>query len=329
MDALIIGGTLFIGRELVRVLLRAGHRVTVMHRRESHDLGAEVDNLAADRNDPAAVRAALEGRRFDLVFDNVYDWERGTTADQVEATVRACGDGIQRYVFMSSVAAYGGGLDHLEEDELAGDDHPEVYVRHKAASERRLFELYEREGFPIATLRPPFVYGPENPFYREQFFWDRLLDERPIVVPEDGARLMQFVFVRDLAAACLAAAEVPEAVGQAFNVADPSALLQHGVVGALAAAAGRKARIVHVPRRRIEALGGGIMQPPLYFGFYLDLPPITTRVDKARRILGFRPTPLAEGLSETFQWYLGHRRSDPIDYSFEDRLIATSESSPS
>jgi 2'-hydroxyisoflavone reductase len=325
MEALVVGGTLFIGRELVRVLLRAGHRVTVMHRRGSHDLGAEVGNLVADRNDPDAVRAALKGRRFDVVFDNVYDWERGTTAEQVEGTLRACGDGLRRYVFMSSVAAYGGGLDHDEQDDLAGEDHPEVYVRQKAASERRLFELHRTEGFPVVTLRPPFVYGPENPFYREQFFWDRFLDGRPVVVPGDGARPMQFVFVRDLAAACLAAAEAPDAVGRAFNVAHPDPLPQKALVEVLANAAGKEARIVHVPRSRIEALGGGIFQPPLYFGVYLDVPPITARADKADRLLGFRPTPMAEALAETFQWYLRHHRREPIDYSFEDRLIAAAE----
>jgi hypothetical protein len=41
----------------------------------------------ADRNDADAVQQTLDGRRFDVVYDNVYDWERGTTAAQVQATV--------------------------------------------------------------------------------------------------------------------------------------------------------------------------------------------------------------------------------------------------
>jgi len=71
-----------------------------------HDLGRRVENMMADRNDAASLREALSGRRFEVVFDNVYDWERGTTAAQVEATVRACGgDRLNRYIFLSSVAA--------------------------------------------------------------------------------------------------------------------------------------------------------------------------------------------------------------------------------
>ena len=129
----------------------------------------------ADRNDPGALQAALRGQNFEVVFDNVYDWERGTTAAQVEATAQGVsGDRLHRYIFMSSVAAYGDGLNHHEGDALAPDDHPEPYVRNKAMSERALFRMHQRNGFPVVTLRPPFMYGPENPFYREAFFWDRI-----------------------------------------------------------------------------------------------------------------------------------------------------------
>src|SRR5258708_18671973 len=89
MNCLVIGGTRFIGRLLVAELLKDGHAVTVLHRRPKHDLGRRVKNLTADRNDGQAVKAALAGKNFEVVFDNVYDWERGTTAGHIEATVRS------------------------------------------------------------------------------------------------------------------------------------------------------------------------------------------------------------------------------------------------
>src|SRR2546422_9395522 len=89
MKVLVIGGTAFIGRLLVAELLKAGHTVAILHRRSRHDLGRRVQNLAADRNDPEAVRRVLARTDFEVVFDNVYDWERGTTAAQVEATALA------------------------------------------------------------------------------------------------------------------------------------------------------------------------------------------------------------------------------------------------
>lgn len=321
MKVLVIGGTLFIGRTLVQAVQKAGHEVWVMHRKPEHDLGKKVGNITADRNDAASVKQALEGHRFDVVFDNVYDWQRGTTAAHVEATAKACGD-LKRYVYMSSVAAYGDGLNHHEGDALAPDDHPDAYVRNKAQSERMLFRMHQRYGTPVVTLRPPYIYGPGNPFYRESFFWDRMRDGRPIIIPGDGRRLMQFVFVKDLVWACLKAMEEPNAVGHAFNIANSRPLTQAEVVQALADAAGRKPAMVRIPRERILQAGGDPMKAPLYFGVYFDMPAITQVISKAQRVLKFKPTLFSEGLKETYRSYSRNKAKQPADYAFEDRLLA-------
>ena len=81
---LVIGGTLFIGRALVDQLLARGDDVVIMHRGKGTPFDDRVEEIQCDRNDITAVRAALQGSRFDIAFDNVYDWERGTSADQVQ-----------------------------------------------------------------------------------------------------------------------------------------------------------------------------------------------------------------------------------------------------
>jgi len=296
----------------------------VLHRKPKHELGKRVQNIVADRNDPESMRSALQFSSFQAVFDNVYDWERGTTAAQAEGTVQAVlagsGDRLSRYIFMSSVAAYGDGLNHHDGDPLAPDDHPEAYVRNKAMTERLLFRLHQKTGFPVVTLRPPFIYGPENPFYREAFFWDRLREGRPLILPGDGHRLMQFVYIKDLVRACVRALDAPDAVGEALNVANDRPVTQAELLQAMAAAAGKKANIVRVPRERIAEAGGDPMGQPAYFGVYLDVPPITEVVVKAKRILGFQATPFETGLKETHRWYQRSPKKK-IDFGFEDRLI--------
>jgi nucleoside-diphosphate-sugar epimerase len=328
MRVLVIGGTLFIGRALVTALLRAGHEVTILHRKAGHDLGKRVREIVGDRNDPASLKTSLAEARFETVFDNVYDWQRGTTAAQVEGTARACGDHLIRYVYMSSVAAYGDGLNHHEGDALAPDNHPDSYVRNKAMSERALFRLHQRTGFPVVTLRPPYIYGPGNPFYREAFFWDRLRDNRPIILPGDGRRLMQFVYVHDLVEACMKSIDVPLAAGNAFNVANPRPITQFDLVQALADAAGKTPHFVRISRARILQAGGHPKGPNLYFGVYFDMPPITQVINKAQRVLGLRPTPFDEGLKETYRWYLRHHEKDTSNYRFEDKLIAMAPEIP-
>src|SRR5579872_1881156 len=156
MRVLVIGGTLFIGKLLVKRLLGADHKVTILHRKSAQPFGRRVRNAIADRNDAAAIRSALAGQRFDAVYDIAYDWERGTTGAQVEATAKSIPGDLSRYIFMSSVAAYGDGLNHSEDDPLASDIHTDTYVRNKAAGERALFRMYHESRFPVVTIRPPF-----------------------------------------------------------------------------------------------------------------------------------------------------------------------------
>jgi nucleoside-diphosphate-sugar epimerase len=323
--SLVIGGTLFIGRALVEQLLARGDDVVIMHRGRGHPFGDRVGEIRCDRNDISAVRAALQGRRFDAVYDNVYDWQRGTTAEQVSAAATAAADGLSRYVFTSSVAVYPEGGEYDESAPLVSSDAPNTYGAQKADSERALFELHRRQDLPVATLRPAFVYGPNNPFEREAFFWDRILAGRPVIIPGDGSCTMQWVHVHDVARAAILAAHNDVANGKAYNLASYPPITQIDFVRLLATVAGKSVELVHVPRARIQQAGGGLFAPPYYFGAYLDIPPITVRSERARSELGLELVPLEDGLRETFRWYEQQQRPRP-DFSWEDRLLAGSSS---
>jgi nucleoside-diphosphate-sugar epimerase len=314
---LVIGGTLFLGRELVRRLLAQGREVVLMHRGRHNPFGGRVEEIHCDRNDVEAVTKALAGRSFSAVYDNVYDWAHGTTAEQVEAAVRACGPDA-RYLFTSSVAAYGSGLDHDENDPLAPPDDPDRYARNKANTERMLLGRYAAQG---VTFRPPYIYGPENPFYREQFFFDRLLAGRPILIPDDGSRLMQFVYRDDYVQACLLALGSDAAPGRAYNVAHPRPITQRELVEALARAAGVEPHLVFVPREKLLALGGKLFEPPFYFAQYYDMPAITMRTNRIVDELGFKATPFDEALVQTFAWYRAQTTRPAPDYAYDDLVL--------
>lgn len=71
-DILIVGGTRFFGRTLVRRLVDAGNKVTILTRGMTADpFGDDVRRIRADRRDANALGNALAGERFDLVYDQM------------------------------------------------------------------------------------------------------------------------------------------------------------------------------------------------------------------------------------------------------------------
>ena len=320
--SLVIGGTLFLGRALVRRLLDRGDQVTILHRAKTTPFGDRVRSIQCDRNDVAAVVNALTGSNFEVVYDNVYDWQRGTTAEQVITAAQSCKN-LRRYVFTSSVAAYGDAREVDEDAPLAPLSHPDNYVRNKAESERALFRLHMENGFPVATLRPPYIYGPENPFYRESFFWDRLLAFQPIIIPGDGSRLMQFIHADDFAKAAILATESDKAVGRPYNIAHSAAVTQEELVHTLARVAGVEPKLVFINREILIEKGGKVFEPPYYFAQYLDMPPILQKTERARSELGFEARDFEEGLSDSFFWYRRQGRRQALDFSWENDLLTS------
>ena len=126
-DARHRGNSLSSAAKSLRRLAKRGYDVTVLHRRDQHDLGPGIGNVKADRADLTAVARVMRDGRFDAVFDVAYDWEKGTTPHQVEAAARACGPQLQRYVFISSIAAYVPGVNLRESAPLVPDDFPNPY----------------------------------------------------------------------------------------------------------------------------------------------------------------------------------------------------------
>ena len=184
-----------------------------------------------------------------------------------------------------------------------------------------------RTGLPVVTFRPPFVYGPGNPFYREQFFWDRLRAGRPIIIPGDGHRLMQFVYVNDLVHAMVRAMEEPRAVGEAFNIGDTKPVTQVELVEKLAKAANVEPTAgAHAPRAdragRRQRHGGAVLLRRI-----LRPAPITENIGKVTRVLKMKLTPFDAGLKETYRWYTRNHKPRTAGFEFDDKLFGLARAS--
>ncbi len=114
----------------------AGDRVTDVRSRDSHSppkSRASFWQSVCRTWLPTATMRQASGRRSETPVSTPFTiWpttgSAARPAAQVEATAQLFEGKVARYVFMSSVAAYGDGLNHHEGDALAPDDHPNPYT---------------------------------------------------------------------------------------------------------------------------------------------------------------------------------------------------------
>ena len=99
MDLLILGGTRFLGRQLVEAALGRGHRVTLFNRGKSNPgLFPEIEELLGERGGDLS---ALRGRRWDAVIDT-----SGYLPREVHASAGLLADSAGHYTFVSSISVY-------------------------------------------------------------------------------------------------------------------------------------------------------------------------------------------------------------------------------
>lgn len=331
MDALVLGGTTFVGRRLVDHLVEQGWSVGVLNRGRTGDrLPEGVRHLIADRTDPASLASAVRGSTWDAVFD-VSGYRGAVSEDGFASLVDELEGQISRYVFVSSIMVYepNGSFPWHEADPLR-DEPPTTYGGFKRYAECLLMDRHRERGFPATIARPAAIYGPWNNIYdMEAAMFLRLEQGRPVLVPYHGLVVTSYGHVDDLCRALLALATDPAAPGEAFNVTAGAATAIH-YVQALAAAIGVEPEIRLVPDSLLPDI-----ERPVFGRLFTPGHHGALAVEKARSVLGLPPgRDLVSGHRETYAWFQrsalaasGSSLSDPtwgagFDLEYEASLAA-------
>jgi dihydroflavonol-4-reductase len=252
VDALVTGGTGFIGANVVRELLRAGATVRVLARPSSDRralAGLPVDVAAGDLLDRASLRPALAGvREVYHVAADYRLWARDpgeiyrVNVDGTRAILEAAAEaGVRRIVYTSSVGALGipaDGTPGTEDTPAALADMVGPYKRSKFLAEAGAREM-AGQGVPVVIVNPSAPVGPWDvkPTPTGQMVVD-FMRGKMFATMDTGLNL---VHVRDVAAGHLLAAQ-RGAIGRRYILGAENA--------SLAAIGGMLAEITGVPAPR-------------------------------------------------------------------------------
>ncbi len=306
MRILMMGGTRFIGVYLTKVLVEQGHEV-VLFNRGNHPAPEKATQIPGDRQDAAQLKK-LSGESFDAIFDN-----NGRELSDTQPLVEIFNGKVKHFVYVSSAGVYAKSsqMPHVEGDEVDPNS------RHKG---KHHTEAYLAEsGIPWTSIRPVYIYGPQNYNDLEAWFFDRIVRDRPIPIPGNGMFITQFGHVQDLALAMAGVLGNETAINKIYNISGDRYVTFNGLAYACAEAAGKSPediKLVHYDPSKFD-FGKRKAFPMRQQHFFAD-------IDRAKTDLDWQPKyDLVSGLEDSFQndYLASGRDHSEIDFSLDEEIL--------
>ena len=313
-EVLVTGAAGFLGSNLCRVLLEAGHAVRGVDNLSQSTtlnveplLGAPGFRFAReDVRDEDAMRTAAAGvsvivhlaafkiPRYGNALDTLLVNTHGT-----ESMLKAAAAARARLVFASTSDVYGKNprLPFAETDDLhLGETAVKrwAYATSKIFDEHLCFAYQQEQGVPVTILRFFGSYGPgQNRTWwggPQSVFIDAALRGREMDVHGDGQQTRSFTYVDDTVDGIVRAMWSERAAGEIFNIGNTKPV----TIQALAELVWRLAGEGEPKIRRVSYQA---------FGRYEDVRARVPEIGKAREVLGFEPrVDLEDGLRRTIEW---------------------------
>jgi len=215
---------------------------------------------------------------------------------------------LNRFVYLSSLAAAGPSCEGMPLDETAEPKPVSAYGLSKLGGEKAAVDWKDR--FPVSIIRPPAVYGPRD---RDFYLFFRMVKKG--FYPYWGKCYYSLLYVDDLVKGIITAAESKKAEGGIYFLSDGGIHSNDEIVSEITRAMETRAFRLRIPAQALDLLGR--ISEKLVRGASIinsdKLKEIrhshwTCSSQKAGTELGFVPkVTLREGIKWTADWYKIHR----------------------
>lgn len=325
MNALVTGGTGFVGSHLIEHLRAAGDNVRAIVRPGSNrafveSLGAEAAD--GDLDNQSSLEAACKG--IDVVFHSaarveiVGTWDefQRTTVEGTRRLVNAANAaGVRRFVFVSSCGVYHPDLLASGEviNEFTPSPPPPKWFSY-AIAKLKAEEVVRTEltpGIEWVIVRLGYLYGPRNRTMKT--YLEPVMREGIMTLIGTGENEMAMVYVEDAVRALVLAGSCPGAAGTTLIAGNTERVTQRQYFDALADGFGIP-RVTRKVNYSVAFVAGWVGEYLFNDGIKaaavrrsaIALTGLPQRInsDYTQKLLGWKPTTKFEdGMRAAFQWY--------------------------
>ena len=162
-----------------------------------------------------------------------------------------------------------------------------TYAVSKLAGEHLAHAFFREFKLPTVTVRPFNIYGPgQTGEGALLIFIKQAMKNETIHIDGDGNQIRAWCFVDDFVECLMRCIEVPEAIGESFNIGNARAVMT--ILG-----------LAQTVCRVLNSKSKIVFDPPLSADIALRIP----SVEKAEKILHFKAeVDLDEGIHKTAEW---------------------------
>jgi dihydroflavonol-4-reductase len=314
---LITGATGFLGRNLCELLLQKNYSVRVLARSTSDvSFLSRAEIAYGDVTDYGSVQAAIRGCEMVVhaaalfrFWGPLEPFEHTNVRGTRNVLRAAVAEKVTRFIHVSTIGVVGVPPNRAVVDESTPCRPQDNYQLTKLRAETLALSCFRDSGLPVIVLRLGALYGPWGHYAMNRLFFEEFLRGWRIQV--EGGRHMTFPCLVSDAAHAIEAALYRGQPGESYVVSGPS-VSQQTFNQLVSGHAGLRGWRLNIPKRLMLGLARSLEWIARWTGrepyYPLNLAPYVFhdwRVDssKARRDLGFCPTPLEEGVVHTLDWY--------------------------
>jgi len=263
LKILVLGGTGFLGPQIVNRAIENGHEVTLFNRgKTSPGLFPDVEHIEGDRyTDLSGLKTAVEaGRKWDAVIDT-FTYVPKTVTDVMDILRPA----MDQFVVISTISVYASSdevdanedaaLATIPDEVAAGITTHQQVGAHYGAMKARVEKAAEAHSpGTVTVIRPGLIVGPRDTTGRYTYWPVRGSEGGRMIAPGTGDDFLQIVDVRDLGDFTVECVEKKH-FGVFNAVNPPRTLTMRKVVDSVCRQGGAESKPVWIPAEFLAANG--------------------------------------------------------------------------